>query len=54
MSDRAILEAELSHVNLLLKEIPDSLWFETMGLQSRARELQEQLAQLDSQQPGSP
>lgn len=47
MNNRARLEAELAQVQLLLENIPDSHFFERMGLESRAVELQKELTQFD-------
>jgi hypothetical protein len=48
MNNRARLEAELAQVRSLLETIPAKRFFERMGLESRAAELQEELTVFDS------
>lgn len=48
MNNRARLEAELAQVRSLLEAIPDDHFFERIGLESRAVELQEELTLFDS------
>lgn len=48
MNNRGRLEAELAHVRLLLDAIPDDRFFERMGLESRASELQDELTSFDA------
>lgn len=48
MNNRARLEAELAQVRSLLATVPAERFFESMGLESRAVELQEELTSLDS------
>lgn len=48
MNNRARLVAELAQVRSLLEAIPDDRFFERMGLESRAVELEEELTLFDS------